>query len=537
VSAEPLSFPSKDHGADWRLALLDCIHGSLNSGAGLAVISRDFFQSAFWPKGLTYAHLCSLILDERFDWLSIMVSTQHDVTKRGMLPYLMSQVRPNRHLDYDLMVGSALRERYSPNQIALIFSSAECLPSMIGSIGTSIDERNTALERIACILLEDQATLNEWVTLLMRKILDRLPSRGSKVHSEKWARYRAGFTAAHHDLAPIPSVSADQRGSLLTLMCVLAFSSVLAPDAVKISLKRYTRCSLYQLADPEITGLFDIKGNLVHRAFVQGMYLNAENVRAFARVHLGADPIQEKDMVMCGALLACAPYMPRQPYAIRDLLAVEGSENSALTYFANHYLFSWRDDLTDKIISGPRMGQFRSDLTKPELMLLVFKGLIWSASLSRTKAQKCGDFYKRLPKGLRLQIYDMIEQRLMRPMGARDLESRGSAMKLLAAIASKCQVSRIHAVIQPTLAQILKNVLDQPGQPSKVRGMGDWQLLGAVADLCGIGALSLSDIGPHIRSQKVLSSVVKALAIDPVRLIEHLSPAMQAECLEADLGL
>ena len=532
------SFFSKEHGCDWRTLLLSEIARQQEGGQDQPRIAESTLRAFFWPDGLSYRQFSALILDERFDWLSILAIDHTGQKERSMLSYLMNRIQFTDHLAYDPVIGESLRKRYNPDQVALIFSSTACIPCMVGSLGGSIDERNIAMERIACILSEDQPALDAWITLMIKSINNRFPALGANLSFGKRIGQAFRTTAAFESLARLDESCAMQRNaSLLTLMCVAAFLSVFEPEPVKASLARYTNATMYRLADGEITGLFDINGNLVHRAFAQGLYLNAGDAQPFARIHLKTDPLRERNVALCGVLLACAPYMNRQPYSIRALLDVAQGPSSGFSTFSRNHLFSWRVDLIDTIFKHRKMAPLRARLLDPECVLALYGREMNRASLSRSRVQGAKALYGHLPAKLRQQVHEQIVRRLSRRITHKDLESRGSAQTLLAHLSAPEQARAMHTLVLPMLGAVMARVTDQPNNPDAVRQLGDWQLLESLGHLHASGLLDAADFAPHLKSAKGLNTLAKALSIAPVRLIEHATPSVRTECLEADLGL
>ncbi|WP_410950791.1 hypothetical protein [Pseudomonas sp. S1(2024)] len=531
-------FFSQEHGCDWRTVLLQEISQRREDGQVQPRIPESMLRAYFWPDGLSYLQFKTLILDERFDWLSILATDHVGGKERSMLSFLMSRILFSDHLAYDPVIGESLRKRYNPDQIALIFSSAACVPCMMGSLGGGIDERNIALERIACILSEDQPTLDAWITLMLRSINSRFPALGKSLSSGKRINQAFQTTAAFESLAQIDeSCAMERNASLLTLMCVAAFLSVFEPEPVKASLARFTNATMYHLADTEITGLFDINGNLVHRAFAQGLYLNAGDAQPFARTHLKNDPLRERNVELCGVLLACAPYMSRQPYSIRALLDVAQGQSSGFSVFVRNHLFSWRFDLIDTLFKHRKMAPLRARLLTPEHVLSLYGDEMSRTSLSRPRVEGAKVLYGHLPVKLRQQVHEQILRRLARRTTLKDLQSRGSALTLLAYLSTPEQAQAMRTLVLPMLDALMARVTDQPDNPDAGRQLGDWQLRAALIDLHAKGILSASDYAPHIKSAKGLNTLARALSIDPVRLIEHAKPSVRSECLETDIGL
>jgi hypothetical protein len=529
-----ITFLSNTHGVDWRIELLAALEGGDDAHA----VDRRFFDSILSHEGLSYAQLKALILDDRFDWLLLLVTDQNNGPKRVMLPYLMSKIRFKRHLDYDPLIDQALRQRYTADEIAVLFSSAECFAGMIGSMGSTIDERNIAMERVACIILEDPQTLDAWVTLMMKKLKNRFSLLGDAISFGKRLHEVARITPAYEALGSLGETHAlEHHATMLTLMSVSSFISVFEPEKIKASLGRYTSATMYQLSASEITGQLDMRGNVVHRAFIQGLFLNAPDAQPFARIHLKNDPLQRGDIVICGALLACAPYMKRQPYSIRSLLAVRDGSSSAFDSFVENHLFSWRDELIDRIFSNPKMRSLRAKMLDLPTAVDIFERVMWSASLPRSLAEDAKGLYVRLPEKVRRHIHDLLVQRLSRSMSSSDLETRGSALSLLANLNTEAQKNQMRQIVLPTMKVIMQRATHQPGDPYKGLKFGVWQLMESLADMHTNGVLILSDFGPHIKTSKALSELAKTLAVDPARLIEHVKSSVQAECLEADLGL
>lgn len=536
ATPQAITFDSKEHGGDWRLALLKEIEQQTGDDNQVVGISTQFFQTLFWPKGLSYDQLSSLILDTRFNWPKLMaVETLTSDARQGLLPNLMNQIHFNWHLDYNPIIEKALHERYRPKEIVHLLGSAKCIPNMPAAMGSTIDSRAIAIERIACIILSNQQTLDAWVDQLMLAIKVR-PWGSSK--SDHHLSNIAHTTAAYQALGSGGAFAQNDGAHLLTLMLVTAFAAVFEAQRIKTSLERYTSATIYQLADADLTGLFDVRGNLIHRAIIQGLFVNAPDILPFCKIHLKNAPLEQGDALTCAALLACAPYLQKQPYSVRSLLNVRvaKSMSSVFKTFARHHLVGWHEDLVELIFSNEQVRTLRARLKSESSALQVFRDLCRSTYLSSNALQKAKGVYLNLPDSVRKMVFFQCVHELTHKCGEKTMAHRGSVFSVLATLASTEQIPEIQTLVRQKLGTMVNRAV---GTPEDYNGMfaGRDQLRGALRHLYEAEICSLADYGPHLKSVQALNKLASTLAIEPRRLAAHVNAQVRVQLLETDLGL
>ena len=538
ATPQAITFDSKEHGGDWRLALLKEIEQQAGDDNQIVGISTQFFQTLFWPKGLSYDQLSSLILDTRFNWPMLRaVETHSNDARQGLLPYLMSQIHFNWHLDYDPAIDKALHERYQPDQITCLLEATKCIPNMPAAMGSTIDSRAIAIERVACIILSNQQTLDAWIDRLLLAVKCQVrPWKGGE-SSDRLSQV-ARTTPAYQALKAEDVFAQNDGPQLFTLMLVTAFAAVFEAQRIKSSLERYTSATIYQLADSDLTGLFDIRGNLIHRAIIQGLFVNAPDILPFCKIHLKNAPLEQGDALTCAALLACAPYLQKQPYSVRSLLNVRvaKSMSSVFKTFTRHHLVGWHEDLVGLIFSNEQVRTLRARLKSESSALQVFRDLCRSTYLSSNALQKAKGMYLNLPDSVRKMVFFQCVHELTHKCGEKTMAHRGSVFSVLATLASTEQIPEIQTLVRQKLSTMVNRAV---GTPEDYNGMfaGRDQLRGALRHLYEAEICSLADYGPHLKSVQALNKLASTLAIEPRRLAAHVNAQVRVQLLETDLGL
>lgn len=515
----------------WLDRLHELIQASEPNSDGIRLIERDWFFSVRSPGNaqLSYAEACEAILDTRFDWRAEYVRDEPQSMERALLNMLLAKIRFTHYLDYDESLADALLQRYSPEGICDILSSAECLAADASMLGSSMEERHVLLERLTCIVTDTPAILDAWVTLTLRALRDRECLFGNNRDFFKGLSQLFPVTDTYRQL---PAFTDNKLRSTRTLLSVMAMGSCFIPQEFKTSIERYVKATLYELTDAKLTGNFDIRGNTLTRAFVHGLYLVKDHAEPFIRLHLKQAPIQNNDTYVCAALLATVPYLKNHPYSIKQLMQVKDAVNGdALELFSQYYLFGWRPDLIETLFATPKLRSLTTALRSIDQGLPIFERVMRSCYLSKSEADQARNLLQRIPPKAQQAVVKCLHHFFRVRVDKTSIETMGSLLTLMAVLDE--DKPRLRSVLLPYLQKVFKK-----GQ--KTDATSRWavdRLNDGLALLYHSQVLTLEDIGPCIQDDQHLRCFARLMEIEPQALLNYTKNRIHAECLESELGL
>jgi len=518
---------------NWLDRLHELIQAREPNSDGIRLIERDWFFSVRSPGNaqLSYAEVCEAILDSRFDWRAEYARNEPQAMSRTLLGMLLSKVRFTRYLDYDESLADALLQRYSPEEICSIFSTAECRAADATMLGSSMEERHVLLERLTCLVTDNPAILDAWVTLTLRTLRDRETTYGNK-QGDFFTGLSQVFpvTDAYRQL-PVFEENNIWR-STQTLLSVMAMGSCFSPQEFKASIARYVNATLYELTDVRFTGNMDVRGNTITRAFIHGLYLVKNHAEPFIRLHIKQAPLQANDTDMCAALLATVPYLKNHPYSIKQLMQVTNAvQCTALEVFGNEYLFGWQPDLIETIFATPKLRSLTTALRSTDQGLRVFERLMRSSYLCQAETKQARNLLQRMPPKAQQAIMERLYLFFRVDMDRSSVERTGSLLTLLAVLEE--DAVRLRTTLLPDLKKVFRK-----GQKTDV--VTRWavdRVNEGLALLYQVGALTVEDIGPCIQDGNHLRCFARLMEIEPQALLDYTKKRIHAECLESDLGL
>lgn len=274
-------------------------------------------------SGLSDKTLARIIRNNGINHLVASVSVPNSTERVSLISFLMSEISV---MDGDELpeTQKALMERYSHKEQVSILKKSLPRPGIGFSIATADQMLLARISSIATASQESmEAWVNEWINQINKK------------------QRRRSLLGMLKSFAGDKQLSTEK--SFFSLPVIMPYVAIIAPEKYGKAVAGLRPGTLYQMGSNSYSDFsYNSRDDFLRRNIINGLQvLEGKDLENFVLNEIGDDPIHDKNVAVCAALLASSPKWDRELIDMQALMSVRDrfySFGAISSMISNHML-------------------------------------------------------------------------------------------------------------------------------------------------------------------------------------------------------